>query len=124
MHPFPNVEEVEPLRLRAFADRRGGGSEIFTPEAVDHIFRCSEGIPRNINNLCDNAMLAAYSAGERLNRPRRYRRGRRGASNMLPRADLTKIAEAAQDQLGVPGRVLQNPSRWTSCRMAACDTRR
>jgi general secretion pathway protein A len=31
---------------------------------VDYIFRCSEGVPRNINNLCDNALLAGYAAGE------------------------------------------------------------
>jgi hypothetical protein len=28
---------------------------MFSPGAVDYIFRCSAGIPRNINNLCDNA---------------------------------------------------------------------
>jgi hypothetical protein len=37
---------------------------VFSPNAVDYIFRCSEGIPRNINNLCDNALLAGYAAGE------------------------------------------------------------
>ena len=36
----------------------------FSSEAIDFIFRCSEGIPRNINNLCDNALLAGYAAGE------------------------------------------------------------
>lgn len=64
MHPFPNVEEVD----RYIAERLIiAGSEqpnIFTPEAVDFIFRCSEGIPRNINNICDNALLSAYSSGE------------------------------------------------------------
>jgi general secretion pathway protein A len=39
-------------------------TDIFTPEAVDYIFRCSDGIPRNINNLCDNALLAGYAAGD------------------------------------------------------------
>ena len=33
------------------------------PAAVDFIFRCSEGIPRQINNLCDNALLAGFAAG-------------------------------------------------------------
>jgi len=37
---------------------------IFSPGAIDYIYRCSEGIPRNINNLCDNALLAGYAAGE------------------------------------------------------------
>ena len=39
-------------------------TELFSPAAVDYIFRCSEGVPRNINNLCDNALLAGYAAGE------------------------------------------------------------
>ena len=39
-------------------------TDIFSPGAIDYIFRCSDGIPRNINNLCDNALLAGYAAGE------------------------------------------------------------
>jgi hypothetical protein len=35
---------------------------IFTPEAIDCIYRLTEGIPRLINNLCDNALLAGYAA--------------------------------------------------------------
>lgn len=37
---------------------------IFSPYAIDYIFQCSEGIPRLINNLCDNSMIAAYAAGD------------------------------------------------------------
>jgi len=66
MHSFPNVEEVD----RYITERLliGGSDQpnVFTPEAVDFIYQCSEGIPRNINNICDNAMLAAYSVGEQL----------------------------------------------------------
>ena len=43
------------------------GSEnriIFTGEAMDMIYQCSEGIPRQINNLCDNSLLSAYSANK------------------------------------------------------------
>lgn len=36
------------------------GKCVFDPEAVDAVFRHSEGIPRLINQVCDNAMLAAY----------------------------------------------------------------
>jgi general secretion pathway protein A len=39
-------------------------TDIFSREAIDYIYRCTEGIPRNINNLCDNALLAGYAAGE------------------------------------------------------------
>ena len=66
MHPFPTVEEVE----RYITERLiiGGAEDpnIFADEAIDLIFRCSDGIPRQINNLCDNAMVTAYGAGERV----------------------------------------------------------
>lgn len=66
MHALPNVEEIE----RYITERLliGGSDQpnIFTPGAIDFIFQCSEGIPRQINNLCDNAMLAAYAAGEQI----------------------------------------------------------
>ncbi|MFN0277859.1 MAG: ExeA family protein [Pyrinomonadaceae bacterium] len=66
MHPFPNVEEVDRYITERLLIAGSDQPNIFTPGAVDFIFQCSEGIPRNINNLCDNAMLAAYSAGEQV----------------------------------------------------------
>ncbi|MFN0108001.1 MAG: ExeA family protein [Blastocatellia bacterium] len=36
--------------------------DLFTPDAVALIYRASEGIPRLINNLCDNALLSGYAA--------------------------------------------------------------
>jgi general secretion pathway protein A len=61
---LPSVEETDRYitsRLLASGAER---TEIFTSEAMDYIYRCTEGIPRNINNLCDNALLAGYAAGE------------------------------------------------------------
>src|SRR3989454_604329 len=61
---LPNVEETRHYiasRLQMAGARRTG---IFSPSAIDYIFRCSEGIPRNINNLCDNALLAGFAAAE------------------------------------------------------------
>src|ERR687896_982473 len=61
---LPNIEEtgryITSRLLAAGADR----TDIFSPAAVDFIFRCSEGIPRQINNVCDNALLAGFAAGE------------------------------------------------------------
>ncbi len=37
-------------------------SKIFTPEAIDLICEFSKGIPRMINNICDGALFAGYSA--------------------------------------------------------------
>ncbi|HEX7530376.1 MAG TPA: AAA family ATPase [Pyrinomonadaceae bacterium] len=61
---LPNVEETAQYinsRLKVAGAMR---PDIFSPGAVDYIFRCSEGIPRNINNLCDNALLNGFAASE------------------------------------------------------------
>ena len=39
--------------------------ELFTPDAVAAIYRASEGIPRLVNNICDNALLTGYATGAR-----------------------------------------------------------
>src|SRR6195256_332236 len=64
--PLPNVEETDRYvnsRLKVAGAAR---TDIFSPGAVDYIFRCSEGIPRNINNLCDNALLNGFAASEQI----------------------------------------------------------
>ncbi|HXG90743.1 MAG TPA: AAA family ATPase [Blastocatellia bacterium] len=38
-------------------------ANIFDPSAVDLIARASAGIPRVINNICDNALLYGYASG-------------------------------------------------------------
>ena len=38
---------------------------IFDPSAIELIGRASGGIPRVINNICDNALLYGYAAGQR-----------------------------------------------------------
>lgn len=43
----------------------GKCSAIFEPRALNQLLRRSDGIPRKINMLCHNAMLAAFYAGER-----------------------------------------------------------
>jgi len=63
VRPLPDIEETDRYitsRLLAAGAER---TDIFTPAAVDYIFRCSDGIPRQINNVCDNALLAGFAAG-------------------------------------------------------------
>ena len=62
--PLPNVEETDRYIISRLLVAGAERTDIFLPDAIDYIFRCSEGIPRNINNLCDNALLAGYAAGE------------------------------------------------------------
>ena len=62
--PLPNVEETDRYITSRLLVAGAERTDIFSPDAIDYIFRCSEGIPRNINNLCDNGLLAGYAAGE------------------------------------------------------------
>jgi len=39
----------------------GGEGSLFSPEALREIYAASRGFPRLINNICDNALLTAYS---------------------------------------------------------------
>lgn len=63
--PLPDVAEttkyINARLLVAGATR----TDIFSPGAIDYIFRCAAGIPRQINNLCDNALLAGFAANAR-----------------------------------------------------------
>jgi len=63
IRPLPDIEEtgryVASRLLAAGAER----TDIFSPAAVDFVFRCTEGIPRQINNVCDNALLTGFAAG-------------------------------------------------------------
>ena len=61
---LPNIEETERYITSRLLVAGAERTDIFSPAAIDYIFRCSGGIPRSINNLCDNALLAGYAAGE------------------------------------------------------------
>jgi hypothetical protein len=41
------------------------GEDLFASDVVEQITQCSQGIPRLINIICDNALLAAYRAGRK-----------------------------------------------------------
>jgi general secretion pathway protein A len=62
--PLPNVEETERYISSRLLVAGAERTDIFSPGAIDYIFRCSEGIPRQINNLCDNSLLTGFAAGE------------------------------------------------------------
>jgi general secretion pathway protein A len=63
--PLPDAAETAryvAARLKVAGAQR---TDLFSPGALDYIFRCAAGIPRQINNLCDNALLAGFAAGAR-----------------------------------------------------------
>ena len=64
MHTLPNVDEIERYITERLLIAGSDQPNIFTPGAIDFIFQCSGGVPRLVNNLCDNALLSAYAAGE------------------------------------------------------------
>jgi general secretion pathway protein A len=74
---LPNAAETERYIVSRLLVAGAERTELFSPAAVDYIFRCSEGVPRNINNLCDNSLLAGYAAGE----------------NVISRAIVEEVAE-------------------------------
>ena len=61
--PLPNIEETERYVKARLLVAGAARTDTFSPGAIDYIFRCAAGIPRQINNLCDNAMLMAYASG-------------------------------------------------------------
>jgi general secretion pathway protein A len=60
---LPNVDETAHYIASRMKVAGATNASIFSPGAVDYIFRCSAGIPRNINNLCDNALLNGFASG-------------------------------------------------------------
>jgi general secretion pathway protein A len=64
IEPLPNVDETDRYITSRLLASGAAHTDIFSASAIDYIYRCSAGIPRNINNMCDNALLAGYSAGE------------------------------------------------------------
>jgi type II secretory pathway predicted ATPase ExeA len=64
MHGLPAVSDTERYINERLLIAGSDQPSIFTPGAIDFIHRCSEGLPRQINNICDNALLAAYAAGD------------------------------------------------------------
>jgi general secretion pathway protein A len=54
----------------------GGGSAVsFVPKALQVVHRCSGGIPRLVNLVCDRALLAAYSERAQRVTPQMVQRG-------------------------------------------------
>jgi type II secretory pathway predicted ATPase ExeA len=57
------TEEDTALYIKHRLRVAGVKDDLFTPEAIRRIFLASQGIPREINNLCAAAFLAAQSSG-------------------------------------------------------------
>lgn len=109
MHALPNVEEIERYITERLLIAGSDQPNIFTPGAIDFIFQCSEGIPRQINNLCDNAMLAAYASGEQII-GRQIIEEVADNLDLLPSKDALMTSEKAVEKVG-SARVLTDEAR-------------
>ena len=60
-----HITPLEPDEVRTYIEHRlrvagSDGSLIWTEDGLDEVMRCSKGIPRLINLICDRALLACY----------------------------------------------------------------
>ena len=105
--PLPTVEETDRYITSRLLVAGAERTDLFSSAAIDYIYRCTEGIPRNINNLCDNALLAGYAAGD-LNISRAIIEEVAESLDMLPRAE--RRAPTAEPR-ALPARIFSDVSR-------------
>ncbi len=104
---LPNVEETDRYITSRLLVSGAARTDLFSPGAVDYIYRCTEGIPRNINNICDNALLAGYAAGE-LTISRSIIEEVAESFDMLPRAERgMQVGEEKE----MPARIFSSAGR-------------
>lgn len=116
MHSLPDVDEVERYITERLLIAGSDQPNIFTPGAIDFLFQCSEGIPRQINNLCDNAMIAGYAAGEQII-GRAIVEDVADNLDLLPRRENSRAEENKPDVAVARTSVLTNEGRedlWNS----------
>ena len=105
--PLPNVEETERYIISRLLVAGAEHTNIFSADAISYIFRCSEGIPRSINNLCDNALLAGFAAGETTIGPSIIE-DIAETFDMLPRSD--RGMQPGEERVG-PARIFSSAGR-------------
>jgi type II secretory pathway predicted ATPase ExeA len=109
IHSLPNVDETERYITERLLIAGSDQPNVFTPGAIDFIFQCSEGIPRQINNLCDNSMLAGYAAGEQII-GRAIIEEVADNLDLLPRRENLLASEQKIENMGAP-RLLTDEAR-------------
>jgi len=100
---LPNVEETRQYIQSRMKIAGADNQDIFSPGAIDYIFRCTAGIPRAINNLCDNALVNGFST----------------SASIISRAMILEVAEtfdilpriAKVDEREAPARIFPAASR-------------
>jgi len=60
-HLMPLNREETGIYIASRLEKVGGRADLFTAEAVDEIYRASNGTPRSINLLCDSALVYGFA---------------------------------------------------------------
>lgn len=99
----------------------GAAGEIFTPRAIEEVYRISGGIPRVINVTCDRALLGAFTTETRRINAALVRRaaGEVYGRRFTPAWLLWGAGAAGLVLLGAAGLFLLNQSRSTGSASAA-----
>lgn len=89
----PHLKPLTPEETGAYVAHRltiaGGGSAVsFTPRALELVHRCTAGIPRLINLVCDRALLGAYSERAQRVTPEMVCKGATSLDLAVPRASF------------------------------------
>ena len=88
-----NLNPLNPEEAAAYVAHRltiaGGGAAIsFAPRALRAVYRCTAGIPRLINLVCDRALLGAYSERAQRVTPEMVRRAAASLDLAVPRPSM------------------------------------
>jgi type II secretory pathway predicted ATPase ExeA len=65
LRPLTRLEAAEYIEHRLKVAGYENSTPLFTPEAVSLIAHYSDGIPRNINNICFNSLSIGYTLGKK-----------------------------------------------------------
>lgn len=66
---FYHLGQLSLIEAKAYVEHRlhcaGGDKDLFSPEAIEKIWREAHGVPRVMNTLCDLALVYGFSAGKK-----------------------------------------------------------
>lgn len=109
--PPMEIADTQDYLRHAFGRIGADIAEILEPAAIETLHRCSDGIPRLTNNLCEAAMIAAAETGSRRVQPALVERvaveqfGHESAETsqaVSPMSSATPAAEARPDLIQDP----------------------
>ncbi len=64
LESFDRAETTDYIRFQV-AVAGGQAESVFNAEAIEAVYRATDGIPRLVNQICDHALLLAYERGQR-----------------------------------------------------------